>query len=58
VNFSVNREGEVVLQRAKRKPASMSVGDRFAAPAWQHRLPILSRDQHFDLVPQLTRREW
>jgi len=29
-----------------------------AALAWQHRLPILSRDQHFDLVPQVTRREW
>ena len=29
-----------------------------AALALQHRLPILSRDKHFDAVPELTRREW
>lgn len=29
-----------------------------AALALQHRLPVLSRDQHFDFVPQLTRRQW
>ena len=29
-----------------------------AALALQHRLPVLSRDQHFDSVPQLTRCEW
>jgi predicted nucleic acid-binding protein len=29
-----------------------------AALALQHRLPILSRDQHFDVVPDLERRSW
>ena len=29
-----------------------------AALALQHRLPVLSRDQHFDSVPELTRRGW
>lgn len=29
-----------------------------AALALQHRLPVLSRDQHFDAVPDLTRAGW
>lgn len=29
-----------------------------AALALQHRLPILSRDQHFDAVPDIERRGW
>jgi tRNA(fMet)-specific endonuclease VapC len=29
-----------------------------AALALQHRLPVLSRDRHFDSVPRLTRRGW
>jgi predicted nucleic acid-binding protein len=29
-----------------------------AALALQHRLPVVSRDRHFDSVPQLTRRGW
>jgi tRNA(fMet)-specific endonuclease VapC len=29
-----------------------------AALALQHRLPVLSRDEHFDAVPQLDRRSW
>ena len=29
-----------------------------AALALQHRLPVLSRDRHFDSVPKLTRRAW
>jgi tRNA(fMet)-specific endonuclease VapC len=29
-----------------------------AALALQHRLPILSRDEHFDVVPGLKRRSW
>ena len=29
-----------------------------AALALQHRLPILSRDQHFDAVPNVERRSW
>lgn len=29
-----------------------------AALARQHGLPVLSRDQHFDLVPQLKRVNW
>lgn len=29
-----------------------------AALALQHRLPVLSRDEHFDVVPDLDRRGW
>ena len=29
-----------------------------AALAIQHRLPVLSRDQHFDAVPDLDRKSW
>lgn len=29
-----------------------------AALALQHRLPVLSRDAHFDAVPRLERRSW
>jgi predicted nucleic acid-binding protein len=29
-----------------------------AALALQHRLPVLSRDAHFDLVPHVNRRSW
>ena len=29
-----------------------------AALALQHRLPVLSRDQHFDVVPDLERKRW
>lgn len=29
-----------------------------AALALQHRLPVLSRDQHFDVVPRLRRESW
>ncbi len=29
-----------------------------AALALQHRLPVLSRDEHFDAVPRLERRSW
>jgi tRNA(fMet)-specific endonuclease VapC len=29
-----------------------------AALALQHRLPVLSRDQHFDVVPDLERKGW
>jgi predicted nucleic acid-binding protein len=29
-----------------------------AALALQHRLPVLSRDAHFDVVPGLARRNW
>lgn len=29
-----------------------------AALALQHRLPVLSRDKHFDVVPGLDRRGW
>lgn len=29
-----------------------------AALALQHRLPVLSRDEHFDLVPGLDRESW
>jgi tRNA(fMet)-specific endonuclease VapC len=29
-----------------------------AALALEHRLPVLSRDEHFDSVPRLPRRSW
>jgi predicted nucleic acid-binding protein len=29
-----------------------------AALALEHRLPVLSRDEHFDAVPDLDRRSW
>ncbi len=29
-----------------------------AALGLQHRLPVLSRDEHFDAVPNLDRRNW
>ena len=29
-----------------------------AALAVQHRLPVLSRDEHFDAVPGLDRKTW
>jgi predicted nucleic acid-binding protein len=29
-----------------------------AALALQHRVPVLSRDEHFDMVPGLERRSW
>lgn len=29
-----------------------------AALALQHRLPVLSRDRHFDVVPDLERKSW
>lgn len=29
-----------------------------AALALQHRLPVLSRDEHFDAVPDLERQRW
>lgn len=29
-----------------------------AALALQHRLPVLSRDEHFDVVPDLDRQSW
>jgi tRNA(fMet)-specific endonuclease VapC len=29
-----------------------------AALALQHRLPVLSRDEHFDMVPDIERRSW
>ena len=29
-----------------------------AALAVQHRLPVLSRDAHFDVVPRVTRQGW
>ena len=46
----------VVLRRSGRPiPANDAW---IAALALQHRLPVLSRDQHFDVVPQLERIDW
>jgi tRNA(fMet)-specific endonuclease VapC len=33
-------------------------GAWIAALALQHRLPVLSRDEHFDAVPGLSRESW
>lgn len=49
-------ELRVALRRAGRPiPANDAW---IAALALQHRLPVLSRDGHFDVVPGLTRRSW
>jgi tRNA(fMet)-specific endonuclease VapC len=46
----------VALRRAGRPiPANDAW---IAALALQHRLPVLSRDQHFDAVPNLQRQIW
>jgi predicted nucleic acid-binding protein len=46
----------VVLRRAGRPiPANDAW---IAALALQHRLPVLSRDEHFDAVPDLERTSW
>ena len=46
----------VALKRAGRPiPANDAW---IAALALQHRLPVLSRDQHFDSVPDLERKTW
>lgn len=46
----------VALKRAGRPiPANDAW---IAALALQHRLPLLSRDTHFDAVPNLDRRTW
>jgi len=46
----------VALKRAGRPiPANDAW---IAALALQHRLPVLSRDQHFDAVPGLRRQGW
>jgi tRNA(fMet)-specific endonuclease VapC len=46
----------VALERAGRPiPANDAW---IAALALQHRLPVLSRDTHFDAVPSLNRKSW
>jgi predicted nucleic acid-binding protein len=46
----------VALKRAGRPiPANDAW---IAALALQHRLPVLSRDEHFDAVPGLSRQSW
>jgi predicted nucleic acid-binding protein len=46
----------VILKRSGRPiPANDAW---IAALALQHRLPVLSRDEHFDAVPHLERRSW
>jgi predicted nucleic acid-binding protein len=43
----------------KQKGTPIPANDTWiAALALQHRLPVLSRDQHFDFVPRLTRQGW
>ena len=43
----------------KRKGRPIPANDAWiAALALEHRLPILSRDEHFDVVPDLDRRSW
>ena len=46
----------VILRRAGRP---IPANDAWvAALALQHRQPLLSRDEHFDVVPDLDRRSW
>jgi len=43
----------------KRRGTPIPANDAWiAALALQHRLPVLSRDQHFDAVPQIKRHGW
>lgn len=45
--------------RLKRSGRPIPANDAWiAALALQHRLPVLSRDQHFDAVPDLDRKSW
>jgi tRNA(fMet)-specific endonuclease VapC len=46
----------VVLRRSGRPIPANDVW--IAALARQHRLPVLSRDEHFDAVPDVERRSW
>ena len=46
----------VMLRRSGRPIPANDVW--IAALALQHRLPILSRDEHFDVVPRIDRRSW
>jgi tRNA(fMet)-specific endonuclease VapC len=46
----------VALKRSGRPIPANDVW--IAALALQHRLPVLSRDQHFDVVPGLERKSW
>jgi tRNA(fMet)-specific endonuclease VapC len=46
-----------VALKQKRQP--IPANDAWiAALAMQHRLPVLSRDQHFDAVPHISRQSW
>lgn len=43
----------------KQKGTPIPANDAWiAALALQHQLPVLSRDQHFDAVPQIRREVW
>ena len=43
----------------KRSGCPLPANDAWiAALALQHRLPILSRDHHFDVVPDVDRKSW
>ena len=44
VDFAVNRDGEVVLQRAQREPARKRAGDRFASVRGQAEVKWRTRD--------------
>jgi len=48
-----------IRQQLKRAGVPLPANDVWiAALARQHDLPILSRDTHFDAVPELTRLSW
>jgi predicted nucleic acid-binding protein len=48
-----------VREELKRMARPIPANDLWiAALARQHRLPIISRDRHFDFVPGLTRLAW
>ena len=37
---------------------AVAAGPWIAALALQHRLPVLSRDEHFDDIPGIRREDW
>lgn len=48
-----------VREELKRKARAIPANDLWiAALARQHRLPVLSRDRHFDFVPGMKRISW
>ncbi|HLC28855.1 MAG TPA: type II toxin-antitoxin system VapC family toxin [Dehalococcoidia bacterium] len=59
VNLETAHSYAVVRAMLQRKGSPIPANDMWiAALALQHRLPVLSRDAHFDAVDGLTRISW